>query len=264
MRALAASLIMLVSIVLVSSCGDSATEITGTLPIVTGIAIDTIASRGDTIVVTWDALTDLEIDGYFLWFRINAENPWTLANTTVENASVHIADRSAFYTVMAFHGENTSSDIGLSDNTNTIRLPEIVETTLLAPLGFRIDTDGDSLVSGDPTSPDFHQHFTVAFDKLTGERFIFPGAAHPDEWPGGRKTNVSVAHGFVAPAADDTTLWQDSILFNGDFFLLFREGRYCRLNAQEVFPDTLGHPDTLYIEGQFQPQYKLRVFNQTW
>lgn len=263
MRVLAASFIILVSIALFSGCGDSATEISGTLPVVTGIAVDTIESKGDTIVVTWDELTDINIDGYFLWFRVNAEDPWMLVNAVVENAAVHIADRSAYYTVMAYYGNDTSMDIGLSDNTNTESLSEIVEPAS-KPLGFRIDTEGDSLISGDPSSLEFHQQFTIAVDRPSGNRFVFQGVAHPEIWPGGAETMVSSSGGFVAPDPDDSALWQDSILFGGDFFLALETGYYCRLNGLAVSPDIPGDPDTLNIDGQFQPLAGIRVFNQTW
>ena len=78
MKIWVASIIMLVFITLYSACGDSATEITGTLPVVTGIAIDSIASKGDTIVVTWTELTGTEIEGYLLWTRIQPGEPWML------------------------------------------------------------------------------------------------------------------------------------------------------------------------------------------
>ncbi len=264
MRIWVASIIMLVFIALYSACGDSATEITGTLPIVTGITIDSIASEGDTIVVTWTALTGIQIEGYLLWSRIKPGEPWMLLEAVDQNIAVHIADRSAFYTVMAFNGDDTSSNTGLSDNTRTDKLSEIRQYFSGVSVGFRIDTEGDSLVSGDPSSPDFHQHFIVAFDTLGGDRFIYSGNAHRLLWPGGAETSVSPGIGFVAPPPNDSTLWRDSIDYGGNFFLALDNGYYCKLGAFSTVPDTLTVTDTLLIEGELQPIRNVRVFNQSW
>ncbi len=260
MRVSVASLIMLVSVTLYSSCGDSATEISGTLPVVTGITVDSVASKGDTIVVTWTALTGTQIEGYLLWSRVKIEDPWELLEVVYQNTGIHIADRSAYYTVMAFYGDNTSSDTGLSDNTRTESLSETRLPVSTEPVGFRIDLEGDSLISGNPSSPEFHQQFTVAVDSLSGERFIYPGTANP--WPGGAKTMVSSSGGYVAPAPNDSILWQDSISYGANFFLALESGYYCKLNGLEISPDTLTVPDTLIIDGQYQPIQSVRVFNQ--
>ncbi len=255
---------MLVFIALYSACGDSATEITGTLPVITGITVDSIASEGDTIVVTWDELTTVQIEGYLLWTRIKLDSPWILLDEVDQNSATHIADRSAYYTVMAFYGNDVSSDIGLSDNSRTDGLSEIRQYFRSIPVGFRIDIDGDSLISGDPASPSFHQQFTVAFDTLGGDRYIYPGTARPLLWPGGTETQVSSFEGFVAPAPDDSTLWQDSIYYDGNFFLALDNGYYCKLSASDAGPDTLTAADTLVIGGELQPIRSVRVFNQSW
>ncbi len=264
MKILAASFIMLTFITLYSSCGDSATEISGTLPIVTGITVDSIASKGDTIVVIWTALIDTQIEGYFLWTRTEFEDPWLLVEIVDQNTGTHIADRSAFYTVMAFYGDNTSSDTGLPDNTRAESISEIRQFLDRRPVGFRVDLEGDSLITGDPSFLDFQQQFTVAFDPLSGNKYIYPGTANPDIWPGGAETMVSSSGGFVAPAPNDSTQWRDSISYGGNFFLALENGYYCKLTGLAIHPDTLAMVDTLIIDGQLQPIRSVRVFNSTW
>ena len=264
MKLLVIFITMLVFTLMLFACGDSATEITGTLPVVTGIEIDSSASKGDTIVVTWTELTETQIDGYLLWTRINPGNPWILLQTVANNSAVHIADRSAYYTVMAFYGDDTSSDTGLSANTRTDELSEIRHYSSGEAVGFRIDTDGDSLISGDPGSPGFQQQFTVAVDSLGENRYIYPGTAHPLLWPGGVETFVSPIEGFVAPAPDDSTYWQDSISYNGSFFLALDSGYYCMLDASDASPETFIVADTLVVDGELQPIMNVRVFNQDW
>ncbi len=245
-----------------SGCGDSATEIQGTLPVVTGIAIDTDASTGDTIFVTWTALDPSLVDGYYLWTRPTLEGPWYLAALCNENVGSHIAASSAFYTVMAFKGDDTSSETGLSANTKTESISEIRELfSLKAPVGFRVDLDGDSLIAGDPGSPEFAQHFTVAIS-WTGDRFLFPGGAHPELWPGGTRTRISAIGGLVAPAPNDTINWKDSISYGGDFFLELDDGFYCMLKGSHTFPDTVSMSDTLVLRGQSQPITGVRVFSE--
>ncbi|MCK5063889.1 MAG: hypothetical protein KAQ97_01330 [Candidatus Fermentibacteraceae bacterium] len=264
MKIIVASLIIMAFITLYTSCGDSATEITGTLPIVTGITVDSAASIGDTIVVTWTALSDTQIEGYFLWTRTESENPWILVEVADQNIGTHIADRSAFYTVMAFFGNNTSSDTGLPDNTRAELLSESRQFLTMKPVGFRVDIEGDSLIPGNPSSLDFHQQFTVAFDPLSENKYIYPGTAKPAIWPGGAGTMVSSSGGFVAPAPSDTTQWQDSISYGGNFFLALEDGYFCMLTGFAIHPDTLAMVDTLIIDGQLQTIKSVRVFNSTW
>lgn len=261
MKVFVTSIIMLVFITLYSNCADSATEISGTLPIVTGITVDSVASSGDTIVVTWTALTGTQIEGYYLWTRTGFEGLWILAEIVDENVGTHIADRSAYYTVMAYNGDDTSSDTGLSDNTRARSLSEIRQYLATRPVGFRIDLEGDSLITGDPFSPNFQQQFTVTFDPLSENKYIYPGTAYPELWPGGAETMVSSSGGFVAPAPDDSTQWQDSISYGGNFFLALENGYYCKLTGLAIHPDTLAMVDTLIIDGQVQPIRGVRVFN---
>jgi hypothetical protein len=258
MRLHAASLTILVSVAFLSGCGDSATEITGTLPVVTGITVDSLASRGDTIVVTWTALNGTDIEGYLLWSRINIGDPWTLLEVVDLNYAEHIADRSAYYTVMAFDGENTSSSTGIPDDSRADNLTETEQAFTGRPVGFRVDLEGDSLVTGDPASLNFSQQFTIALDPYSEELYIYPGTAHPESWPGGARTMVSPLGGFVAPSPGDSTLWKDSLLFGGTFFLSLESGHYCMLNSQQ------SSLDTLLIDGQLQPIMNVRVFNQPW
>lgn len=243
-----------------AGCKDSATEITGTLPIVTGVAIDSV-SVGDTIVITWTAMDTTIVDGYYLWTRNLLEGPWTLVDTYENNAGAHIAKRSAFYTVMAYKDDDKSKDNSLSVNTKTENLSEIREVFSFAPVGFRIDVEGDSLMAGDPADSLFAQHFTIAADSL-GNRFVFPGSAYSDVWPGGVATRISSIEGYIAPAPNDTTSWMDIVSYDDNFFIALDSGHYCRLQGTSTLPDTLTLSDTLVISGQIQPLMGVRVFNE--
>ncbi len=256
----AAAFVSIMAVAAVSGCGDSATAIIGTLPVVTGIQVDTLASRGDTIIVTWTPLDTTAVDGYLLWTRPGIEGPWSLAATTTTTAAAHIAGHSAYYTVMAYKGDDTSSATGLTDNTRAEGLTEIREVFSGRPVGFRIDTQGDSLIAGDPSDPGFNQQFTIAMN-FALERFVFPGSAKPELWPGGARTRISNSGGFVAPSPGDTLNWDDSLLYGGNFFLELDNGHYCLLDGSQTLPDTVSMTDTLVIDGQIQPIMGVRVFN---
>jgi len=261
MKRPAATLIMLGIIALSLYCADSATEISGTLPVVTGITVDSAASSGDTVIVTWTPVDSTLIEGYYLWTRTGYENTWVLVEAVDQNAGMHIASQSAYYTVIAYNGNNTSSDTGISDNTRTEMLSEIREVFSITPVGLRIDSDGDSLISGDPGSPRFHQHFTVAINPFNATKHVYSGTARPLQWPGGAETSLSSEGGYVAPAPHDSILWEDSISYGGSFFIALDDGYYCLLEGSSIIPDTLLRSDTLIISGQIQPVRGLRVFN---
>lgn len=254
------SLSLLAVVALFSGCGDSATEILGTLPVVSGITVDTLASRGDTIVVSWTALDTTLVDGYFLWTRPVVEGPWFLVAETADNVASHIANCTGFYTVTAYKEDDTSSDIGLSSNTKTNQVSEIRQLFDLRPVGFRVDVTGDSIIAGDPSSLEFNQQFVVAIN-ANGARYVYPGTFNPEAWPGGARTRISIAHSFVAPSPDDTLLWKDSISYGEDFFLALGDGHYCLLEATHTLPDTASLSDTLVIQGQLQSITGVRVFN---
>jgi hypothetical protein len=243
--------------VLVAGCGDSATEITGTLPVVGGITVDTLASRGDTIVVSWEPVS-VSIEGYFLWGRIHVGDPWTLLEIAEENTAQHIADRAFYYTVMAFEGDNTSSATGIPDNSRADDIEQADVPLTGRPVGFVVDIAGDSLVHGDPSSPDFMQQFTIAADSMGERLYIYPGNAHPYTWPGGSRTRIAPAGSLVAPSPADSTMWRDSLDCGTSFFLALEDGHYCLLYSQDC------SMDTLRLDGQLQPIINVRVFNQTW
>ncbi|PIE51337.1 hypothetical protein CSA37_12365 [Candidatus Fermentibacteria bacterium] len=246
-------------ILALSGCGDSATEITGTLPVVTGITVDTLASKGDTITVTWTGLDSTQVDGYMLWIRKGIEGPWTLAATSTTNATAHIAHYAGYYTVTAYKGDNISADTGLPANCKTESITESRMEFTGRPVGYRLDMEGDSLIAGDPADKNFMQDFVVAITPAM-ERFIYSGNAHPEHWPGGANTRVSVSSHMVAPDPESPE-WLDSITYGGGFYLALESKYYSHLEGFHTIPDTLTLSDSLVIDGEYQPVRGVRVFN---
>ncbi|OPL17661.1 MAG: hypothetical protein AVO35_09555 [Candidatus Aegiribacteria sp. MLS_C] len=258
MRLMALLATTTIAVILPAGCGDSATETAGTLPVVTGIRVDSLTSHGDTIAVTWDAVGTVQVEGYYLWSRISAGEPWSLQGTVEQNFAEHIADRTMYYTVSAFQGWDTSSMTGIPDNSRADAVAEKELPFDGNPVGFRVDVQNDSLVTGDPASPGFSQQFTVARDTGGEQLYIYPGSARPMTWPSGARTAISSMGGFVAPSPGDTALWQDSIPLGTTFFVALDDGHYCRLSSQS------SSMETIRIDGQLQPMSGVRVFNQTW
>ncbi len=246
-------------ILALSGCGDSATEITGTLPVVTGITVDTLASKGDTIAVTWTELDSTLVDGYMLWVRKGIDGPWTLATTSTTNATAHIAHYAGYYTVTAYKGDNTSADTGLTANCKTEALTESRVAFTGKPAGYILDMEGDSLIAGDPADENFMQDFVVAVNSQM-ERLIYSGNAHPEIWPGGANTRISDSAWIVAPAPESSR-WVDSITYGGSFSLALENNYYSLLEGFHTIPDTLTLRDTLVIDGEYQPVRGVRVFN---
>ncbi len=261
MKKVMSILLLITGFIVFTGCGDSATEIVGTLAIVQDIAIDTLASKGDTIFVTWAAMDTTLVDGYYLWTRQYIEGAWTLAAICDKNAGSHIANQASFYSVMAFKGTNSSSEPGISANTKTVSLEDMRQMFQLKPVGFIIDLEGDSLIAGDPASPVFAQQFVVAIN-FAGERYIYPGSAHSEIWPGGARTKISARGGFVAPSPDDSIHWKDSISYGGNFFLSLNNNYYCMIKGTSTLPDTATMSDTLVLRTQVQPIRGVRVFNE--
>lgn len=250
-----------VAVAFTAGCGDSSTAVTGTLPVVTGITVDSLASTGDTVVVYWNPVETAAVDGYFLWTRRSLEGIWELAAVSEGTAAAHITDRTAYYSVMAFQGSNTSSDVSFSVNTRTRAVSEVRTEFNVRGVGFRVDIIGDSLIAGDPADPLFAQQFTVGMDPF-GRRFIYPGNAHPEFWPGGARTRVSSSGGLVAPAPGDTLKWRDSIDYGGHFFLALENNYYCMLRGSIALPQTPSSMDSLVVYGWIQPIQGLRIFNE--
>lgn len=260
MKKLTVVSVLLVMVSLFTGCGDSATAITGTLPVVTGIALDTLNSKGDTLIVSWTPMDSTLVEGYFLWSRQGTEGAWILASSVETSPGIHYANSAAFYTVTAFNGDNISADIGIPVNTRTVGLEENRTEFMGRAVGYKIDVTGDSLITGDPTSSEFNQDFVVAIT-MELERFVYNGSAKPNLWPGGSRTAISSRGGSVAPAPDDPTAWSDSILYGENMFLSLASNHYCLLCQSQTLPDTLTLTDSLVIDGQIQPLRGIRVFN---
>ncbi len=106
---------LMLGVILMTGCeGDDPVGPGGNLADVTGFAIDA-ASTGQTVVLTWNAVTDgaAEIDGYKLWFKEDNEGNYTeIADIAVGTTTYsHTATAAGGYAIEAYKGDDTSSNL---------------------------------------------------------------------------------------------------------------------------------------------------------
>ncbi len=115
---------MAVMIAAIAGCaGDDSTDPNGDLAVVQQLVLDG-TSTGRTVVLTWSAVTD-DIEGYKIYFKTDGEGSWVEAGTSTTTTFTHNAVVAGTYAVMAYDGDNTSSDYSNTVST----MPSIVNVT---------------------------------------------------------------------------------------------------------------------------------------
>ena len=115
---------MAVMIAAIAGCaGDDSTDPNGDLAVVQQLVLDG-TSTGRTVVLTWSAVTG-DIEGYKIYFKTDGEGSWVEAGTSTTTTFTHNAVVAGTYAVMAYDGDNTSSDYSNTVST----MPSIVNVT---------------------------------------------------------------------------------------------------------------------------------------
>ncbi len=115
---------MAVMIAAIAGCaGDDTTDPTGDLAVVQQLELDA-SSTGRTVVLTWSAVTD-DIEGYKIYFKTDGAGSWAEVGTSTTTTFTHNATVAGTYAVMAYNGENTSSDYSNTAST----MPNIINVT---------------------------------------------------------------------------------------------------------------------------------------
>jgi len=113
---------MLLGVVLLAGCtGDDPSGPGGTLPDVTGFAINETASGGTTVVLQWNAVTTDgtdAIDGYKIYFRADESGTWTEVGDVPDGTLTysHAASSAGYYGILAYEGEDTSENYATVDD----------------------------------------------------------------------------------------------------------------------------------------------------
>ncbi|MCK4670907.1 MAG: Ig-like domain repeat protein [Candidatus Aegiribacteria sp.] len=102
-------LVLVAGIILMAGCaGDDPSGPTGDLPNVSNVAIGS-ASVGKTVVLTWDAITGTDIDGYKVYFKTDGEGTGNEIADVTTNTYTHDASSAGTYVVKAYEGDNYSA-----------------------------------------------------------------------------------------------------------------------------------------------------------
>ena len=229
---------------------------TGTLPVVQNLVVLEDSCRGDSVVLSWDAVDVEDLDGYDIWFARTDPGDWNPDLNTPDTTVMHVVSSTGYYQVMARKGLDTSS--GYSNQVNTIA--ERIYST------YELRTDGNTglvfgeegATTGDASSAEFAQHIYVA--EKNNLLYVFSGTHDPENYPGGLSTLLAPRSGGsnVAPHPDSED-WIDSVQVSewGHVFVMLDTDYYVEFRVA----------DTLYTNGfdidiyEYQTIQSLRLFN---
>ncbi len=251
---LAAAVVLAVAI---AGCSNDPSAPSGTLPNVQNLMIDTAASKGDSVVLVWDAL-DVEVDGYRIYYATTVPGDWSEVASTADTTWTHIALSTGYYELTAFQGLNTSS--GFSNRVDTRAQSSILEREL------RVNTTSNGLVFYDEgagwglgcaDSAGFAQDIYIGI--ANSKIYIYSGNHNPSMYPGGHDTKLCPRglHGYVAPGQGSSN-WVDSVQvtdFNWIFVQLDND-HYVEFYVDSVYTNGA---DLLSFE--YQLIKNLRLFN---
>ncbi|OPL18168.1 MAG: hypothetical protein AVO35_06595 [Candidatus Aegiribacteria sp. MLS_C] len=249
-------LVVSAALALLIACSSEPSTPSGTLPDVQNLQIDENASRGDTVVLFWDAV-DVTVDGYHIYFATTMPGSWS-EFISEDTTYAHIATTTGYYQVKASEGLNYSA--GFSNRVDTRAESALNEREM------RVGTESNGLVFYDngtgwglgcADSMDFAQD--VYIDTVGNMLYLFSGNFDPVNYPGGNDTKLCPrgAHGRLAPEPGSTE-WVDSVQVT-DFdwvFVQLSNDHYAELNIDSVFTDGA---DLLSYE--YQLIDFLRLFN---
>lgn len=239
------------------ACSNEPSAPSGSLPDVQNLRIDQDASRGDTVVLVWDAL-EVVITSYNIYYSTTVPGDWGQPGSTLDTTWTHIATSSGYYQLKAQNGTDYSA--GFSNRVDTRAETGINEREMRIGTGSNglvFYEDGTGWGLGCADSMDFAQDIYI--DTVGNQLYLFSGNADPATYPGGNDTKLCRRglHGRVAPEPGSTD-WLDSVQVT-DFdwvFVQLSNDHYAELYIDSVFTDGA---DLLSYE--YQMIDFLRLFN---
>ncbi len=123
---LAAAVVLAVAI---AGCSNDPSAPSGTLPNVQNLMIDTTASRGDSVVLVWDAL-NVDVTGYNIHFATTVPGDWGQPGVTADTTWTHLVTSTGYYEIKAYEGTNYSS--GFSNRVDSRAEAVLLERELRA------------------------------------------------------------------------------------------------------------------------------------
>jgi len=261
-------LFLAAAFVLVGCAGDNPSGPSGgTLDVVTGLTIDESGSSGDQVVLNWTAVSD--VDGYYVYWRANNEGSWSQVGDVTGTTYTHTANSAGGYAVMAYKGDDTSSDY-----SNVVDcMPNIVTGSYTIydnyapaedPSGFIFhDTYGET---GMASSGSFDQDI-YAYDPWTdADRLaLYSGDYGPF---GNGEPTMMIGYGdqgcdLYGKAPDGSAGWWDNgEIYQGDvIFCQLFDDYYTKMYINTIAPDGVSaHGTYVTFTFEFQPINGLRLF----
>ncbi len=250
---------------LMTACeGDDPAGPGGTMPTVTGLAVDWTASDGVDIVLDWDAVTDAE--GYKVYFSTTAGGSYTEVDDVTGTTATHTASSAGYYVVTAYEGDDSSENY--SNEVNT--MPNIINDTYMiydqySPAAYHsgIFFDENGATTGLASSGDFDQDI-YAYDEVepSGDpaaAFFYSGDT--GTYGDGYHTEMVEATGSFG-AAPSGGYWLTGYIDDGDvIFAMLENGRYIKIYVIDEFPDGITeHGTGVELAYEYQPQEGIRLF----
>lgn len=244
------------AMVLMVACeGDDPTGEGGTLPQVTGLAIDWTASGGYDIVLNWTAVSG-DVDGYNVYFRETSSGTWTEVGDVTGTTYTHTATAAGYYAVEAYKGDDTSEAVSAEVNS----LPNIISTEYTIydnyaaselPSGFFF---GET--SGTPMQASGGGHDIYAYDPETSPSvtYLYSGDVAP--FDDGYHTEITYResgnYGQAPESGYSTTLE----IFEGDvIYCELENGVYVKMYINTVDGPVSGSgPNSTLVEFTYEYQ----------
>ena len=260
MKAAISRVIVLLVLVVASCDNNNPSAPTGSLQVVSNLHIDVGASSGQTVVLKWDELSN--VDGYYIFFTENTSGSWPQIGTSVSSSFSHTsAPYSGYYTVLAFKGSNTSSDF----SNHTASGPVVIDSVFTIwdqyavgePTGFIFGSSSGQ--TGDASSESFKQD-VYAFDGGWNQSPVglFSGSA--GYYPEGVYCPVvrGIDTGFAPPSGYVDSLWVQA----GSFvYSYLTDNHYVKIFVDSVIPHpTIPESYGIRFHYHYQPIASLRLF----
>jgi len=196
--------------VAVAGCSNDPSAPSGSLPGVQNLIIDETASKGDSVVLVWDAL-DVTVDGYHIYYASTLPGDWGEPGVTADTTWTHIASSTGYYEIKASKGLDYSSDF--SNRVDSRAQSVILERELRADSttnGLIFYDDGAGWGLGCADSAGFTQD--IYLEIHDAKIYIYSGNHNPSQYPGGRNTKLCLREtlGNVAPEPGSSE-WVDSV-----------------------------------------------------
>jgi hypothetical protein len=260
-------LALAVAVALMAGCeGDNPSGPDGTLDVVTGLAIGD-ASTGVDVVLSWTAVAD--VDGYYVYWKANNSGDWVEVGDVTGTSYTHTATSAGTYSVLAYAGDDTSSDYSASVST----MPNVVSTEYsiydnYAPADYHSGfifgaTSGET---GLASSGAFVQDI-YAYDPDTSPTVAWFYSGDYGPFGDGNTTWMSaLGDGYDNPgAAPDASAnwWDNGYVLTGDviFGELF-DGYFVKMYINDVYGPVGGSTNGTGVDFtyEFQPIQGLRLF----